>query len=90
MTNQSATELVRQLAEGEITSVELTQTYLDRIERFDGRVRAFLRVDPAAALAQAEEIDHRRKAGKPLGPLAGLPVAVNLSCHALRHAEIIL
>ena len=76
MTNQSATELVRQLAKGEITSAELTQSYLDRIERLDGRVKAFLRVDPAAALAQAEEIDHRRKAGRPLGPLAGLPVAV--------------
>ena len=49
---------------------------MDRIERHDGAVRAFLRVDPAAALAQAEEIDRRRKAGKPLGPLAGLPVAV--------------
>ena len=35
-----------------------------------------MRVDPAAALAQAEEIDRRRKAGKPLGRLAGLPVAV--------------
>jgi aspartyl-tRNA(Asn)/glutamyl-tRNA(Gln) amidotransferase subunit A len=76
MTNQTATELVRQLAEGEITSAALTQTYLDRIERLDGRVKAFLRVDPSAALAQAEEIDRRRKAGKPLGPLAGLPVAV--------------
>ena len=76
MTSQTATELVRQLAEGEITSVELTRSYLDRIERHDGHVKAFLRVDPAAALAQAEEIDRRRKAGKPLGPLAGLPVAV--------------
>ncbi|MFZ1933876.1 MAG: Asp-tRNA(Asn)/Glu-tRNA(Gln) amidotransferase subunit GatA [Thermoguttaceae bacterium] len=76
MTNQTATELVRQLAEGEVTSVELTKSYLDRIERHDGRVKAFLRVNPAAALAQAEEIDRRRKAGKPLGPLAGLPLAV--------------
>jgi aspartyl-tRNA(Asn)/glutamyl-tRNA(Gln) amidotransferase subunit A len=76
MTNQTATELVRQLAEGEITSVELTSSCLDRIERLDSRVKAFLRVDRAAALAQAEEIDRRRKAGKPLGPLAGLPVAV--------------
>ncbi len=76
MTSQTATELVRQLAEGKITSVELAKSYLDRIERHDGRVKAFLRVDPAAALTQAEEIDRRRKAGKPLGPLAGLPVAV--------------
>jgi aspartyl-tRNA(Asn)/glutamyl-tRNA(Gln) amidotransferase subunit A len=76
MTNQTATELVRQLTGGEITSAELTRAYLDRIERLDGSVKAFLRVDPSAALAQAEGIDRRRRAGKPLGPLAGLPVAV--------------
>jgi aspartyl-tRNA(Asn)/glutamyl-tRNA(Gln) amidotransferase subunit A len=76
MTNQTATELLRQLAKGEVTSAKLTQTYLDRIEQLDGRVKAFLRVDGAAALAQAEDIDRRRKAGKSLGPLAGLPVAV--------------
>jgi aspartyl-tRNA(Asn)/glutamyl-tRNA(Gln) amidotransferase subunit A len=76
MSTQTASELVRQLAKGEITSVEVTQSYLDRIEQHDGQVKAFLRVDPSAALAQAEEIDRCRKAGKPLGPLAGLPVAV--------------
>ena len=76
MTDLTATELVRQLAAGEVTSAELTRRCLDRIDRHDGAVRAFLRVDPAAALAQAEEIDRRRKAGKPLGLLAGLPVAV--------------
>jgi aspartyl-tRNA(Asn)/glutamyl-tRNA(Gln) amidotransferase subunit A len=76
MTNLNATELVRQLAAGETTSAELTKSYLDRIERCDGRVKAFLRFDRAAALARAEEIDCRRKAGKPVGRLAGLPVAV--------------
>ena len=39
-------------------------------------MRAFLRVDPEAALARAEEIDRRRAAGQPLGRLAGLPVAI--------------
>jgi aspartyl-tRNA(Asn)/glutamyl-tRNA(Gln) amidotransferase subunit A len=72
----SATQAVRQLIAGEVTSAELTQRYLDRIARHDGSVRAFLRVDAAAVLARAEQIDGRRKAGKPLGRLAGLPVAV--------------
>jgi aspartyl-tRNA(Asn)/glutamyl-tRNA(Gln) amidotransferase subunit A len=76
MISKSASKLVRQLAAGEITSAELTRSYLDRIGCCDGRVKAFLRVDPAAALARAEEIDARRKAGKPVGRLAGLPVAV--------------
>ncbi len=76
MTDLNATELVRQLTAGEVTSAALTKTFLDRIARYDGAVKAFLRVDADAALAQAEAIDYRRKAGKPLGPLAGLPVAV--------------
>jgi aspartyl-tRNA(Asn)/glutamyl-tRNA(Gln) amidotransferase subunit A len=71
-----ATELVRRLTAGEVSSVELAQTFLDRIERHDGAVKAFLRVDRPAALAQAERIDRRRAAGEPLGLLAGLPVAI--------------
>ena len=39
-------------------------------------VRAFLRVDPPAALARAEEIDRRRAAGQAAGPAGRLPVAV--------------
>ena len=46
-------------------------------------MRAFLRVDAEAALGQAADIDRRRKAGKPVGRLAGLPVAVkDLLCAA--------
>ncbi len=76
MLNLTATALVRKLAAGEISSVDLTWACLDRIQRHDGAVRAFLRVDPPAALAQAEAIDRRRRAGQPVGMLAGLPVAV--------------
>ncbi len=74
--DHTATELVADLTAGRTASVELTRAYLDQIERHDGQVKAFLRVDPAAALARAEEIDRRRAAGAPLGRLAGLPVAV--------------
>ncbi|MGA2031884.1 MAG: Asp-tRNA(Asn)/Glu-tRNA(Gln) amidotransferase subunit GatA [Thermoguttaceae bacterium] len=76
LTDQTATALLARLNSAEITSVELTQAFLERIGRLDGSVKAFLRVDSAAALARAEQIDRRRAAGKPLGRLAGLPVAV--------------
>jgi aspartyl-tRNA(Asn)/glutamyl-tRNA(Gln) amidotransferase subunit A len=72
----TATELLGKLLSGEATSVALTEAFLERIGRHDGSVRAFLRVDGQSALARAEAIDARRKAGKPLGRLAGLPVAV--------------
>src|SRR3954454_9423284 len=73
---ETAVEHVRRLEAGEITSVELTEAYLERIQALDGRVGAFLRVDRDQALAQAGDIDKRRAAGKAVGRLAGLPVAV--------------
>jgi aspartyl-tRNA(Asn)/glutamyl-tRNA(Gln) amidotransferase subunit A len=74
--DQTATELLGRLQASEVTSVELTQAFLDRIGQCDNKVKAFLRVDPPSALARAEEIDSRRKAGKPTGRLAGMPVAI--------------
>ena len=45
-------------------------------EAANGTLNAFLTIDRDGALARAAEIDARRKAGKPLGPLAGLPIGV--------------
>src|SRR5262245_47827040 len=73
---ESACEQLRDLQAGTISSVELTQAYLDRISSVDGRVGAFLRVDGERALARAAEIDKRRASKQPVGLLAGLPVAV--------------
>jgi aspartyl-tRNA(Asn)/glutamyl-tRNA(Gln) amidotransferase subunit A len=76
LVRHTASELLAQLNDGRITSVEMTQACLDQIEKHDGRVKAFLRVDPEKALARAAEIDKRRRENKPLGLLAGLPVAI--------------
>lgn len=46
------------------------------IDALDGRVGAFLEVDRAGALQRAEELDRRRARGEPLGPLAGVPIAL--------------
>ncbi len=72
----TATELCQRLRTGEVAAVELTRACLEQIERRDGAIGAFLRVDAEAALQQAQTVDRRRAAGEPLGPLAGLPVAV--------------
>ena len=74
--DQSASELLKSLTAGELTSVELTQTCLERIEQHDAEIGAFLRVDAQRALDQAAAVDRRRQAGESLGPLAGLPIAV--------------
>jgi aspartyl-tRNA(Asn)/glutamyl-tRNA(Gln) amidotransferase subunit A len=76
MIEQSAVELVGCVSRGEISSEALTQTYLDSIRQRDPKIRAFLHVHEPAALEQARAVDAKRKLGAPLGPLAGLPVAV--------------
>jgi len=72
---QTAAEILRELQSGAISAVELAEACLERIEANDHRIGAFLRVD-ADALHQAADIDARRAAKKPIGALAGLPVAV--------------
>ncbi|MDE0735240.1 MAG: Asp-tRNA(Asn)/Glu-tRNA(Gln) amidotransferase subunit GatA [Pirellulaceae bacterium] len=71
-----ATDWLKQLESGTCTSTEITQLYLDQIDRHDATIQAFLHVDHEAALEQARDIDKRRQAGKPVGRLGGLPVAV--------------
>ncbi len=72
----SAVDLVAALRQGDITAVQCTTVFLDRIEATNDTINAFLTVDREGALVRAADIDARRKAGKPLGALAGLPVAL--------------
>src|SRR4051812_45592455 len=74
--DRSAVDLLRDLEARKVSSVELTRAYLDQIQKHDSRIKAFLLVDPDAALARAKEIDDRRAGGQPVGKLSGLPVAI--------------
>jgi aspartyl-tRNA(Asn)/glutamyl-tRNA(Gln) amidotransferase subunit A len=76
LTRQNASVLARAIAEGEVTSREVTQAHLDRIASVDDRVHAFLHVDAEAALATAGRVDAKRASGERLGPLAGVPLAL--------------
>ena len=71
-----AHELVDLLKSGQVTSVELTKAFLDRIEKFNPAVNAYLHVSAESAMATAAEVDRRRAAGEQLPNLAGLPIAV--------------
>ena len=64
------------LSSGEVTSTQLTQAHLDRINEVDASVKAFLHVDAEGALAQAARVDSDRSAGKKVHPLAGVPLAL--------------
>ncbi len=72
----SAIDLVAAVRQGDLSAVQCTEAFLNRIQYCNGAINAFLNVDRAGALSCAERIDIRRRSGQPLGPLAGLPVAV--------------
>ena len=76
LVKKNASELVKLLQSGEITSVELTQAFLDRIAELNPILNSYLHVNTKEALATAAEVDRKRAAGEKLPKLAGLPIAV--------------
>ena len=74
MIERSLSALSLALANREISSVELTQLYLDRINRLDSTFNAFITIDAEKSLTQARAADALRAAGK-AGPITGIPLA---------------
>ncbi len=69
-------QLLDDLRSGQVTSRQLVERCLSRIEALNPTLNAFVLVDADNALARADEIDRRRKAGERLGRLEGIPFAV--------------
>ncbi len=67
--------LTAALTRGEMTAEAVAEQSLARIAAEDGRLRAVITPNPGV-LADARQIDARRAAGQPVGPLAGVPVLV--------------
>jgi aspartyl-tRNA(Asn)/glutamyl-tRNA(Gln) amidotransferase subunit A len=72
--NASLADLSAALAARQVSSVELTRLFLDRIRRFE-EFKAFITVDEEWSLAQARCADERRQRGD-AGALTGIPLAV--------------
>jgi aspartyl-tRNA(Asn)/glutamyl-tRNA(Gln) amidotransferase subunit A len=74
------------LARRELSSQELTTALLDRIERLEPLLNAYITVDAEGALAQARASDERRASEADSGPLDGIPIAVkdNVATAGLR------
>ncbi|KPQ28110.1 MAG: aspartyl/glutamyl-tRNA(Asn/Gln) amidotransferase, A subunit [Marinobacter excellens HL-55] len=64
MHNKSVAELSRELESGKISSVELTQQFLDRLKQEDGKYNSFITISDEQALAEAKSADEMRSAGK--------------------------
>lgn len=72
----AATPSASESSEVPASAAAAVERCLAAIEALDGRVGAFLEVDRDGALRQAEALDLRRARGEPLGPLAGVPIAL--------------
>lgn len=69
-------ELARRMRARAVSSIELTNAFLGRIDAHDGRYRAYARLMADSALEEAARADRELEAGLDRGPLHGIPVAV--------------
>ena len=72
----SVHELVKQVKDAKLTSVEICKLYIERINKFEKDIKAWAHFDKKLLLEKAEEADNYRKSGKPTGSLHGIPVAL--------------
>lgn len=75
MHDKTLTELAKALDSGELSSRELTDHYLQRIEQADASLNSFITVTAEQAQAQADAADQARAKGN-AGWLTGLPLAL--------------
>ena len=76
ITSATATELIESLQNGSVSSVEITQAFIERIKAVDSKVHAFLHLDEEDMLSQAKNSDQRREKGKLLSRMDGVPVGL--------------
>ena len=80
LTDLTVKESLQALTEGQVSSVELTQAYLTRIDAHEARLHAFITLTPEKALQAAKDADEKRarlaKGAEPMPALLGLPLAV--------------
>ena len=71
-----AAEAAAAISVGEVSSEELVQSCLQRIDELEPTVAAWVHLDRELALRQARSADAERRSGRPVGPLHGVPVGV--------------
>ncbi len=76
MSFPSIFEIAGEVRAGRVTARAVTEAALSRVARLDGDINAFTAVTGHRALAAAEAVDADLAAGRPVGPLAGVPFAV--------------
>src|SRR5437870_3716415 len=81
VTDWTVETLGRAIAARKISPIEGTRACLDRIERLDGGIHAFITVDAEGAVASARALQAELAQGRSRGPLHGVPLAYKDLCH---------
>jgi len=76
---ESALDLAAKIKSGEMSSVELTELYIDRIEKYDGEINAVIVRLFDEAREDAARADQAQANGQDLGPLHGVPMTIKES-----------
>lgn len=77
-------EVQRDLKDKRRSAKEITEHYIDRLEKTEPQIGSFLALSTSDALRQAAAVDEAIAAGEPIGPLAGVPVAIKVCKHIFR------
>lgn len=72
----SAIDIARRVRRADITARQVVEAFLSRIEDLQPRLNAFTQILSDIALDQARSVDEAVRAGRRVGPLAGVPIAV--------------
>src|SRR5688572_5456680 len=78
-THLSARQMAARIRDESITAVDLLEAHLDQIDRWNPKLNAFVTIDKDRARRQARQADDAVKAGRPLGPLHGVPLTIKSS-----------
>jgi Asp-tRNA(Asn)/Glu-tRNA(Gln) amidotransferase A subunit family amidase len=79
LTQIPAWQMAARVRDGRTSAVDLLEAHLDKIRRWNPKLNAFVTVDDSRARLQAKDADDAVRAGRPLGPLHGVPVTIKSS-----------
>jgi len=78
---ESLTAVAESIRAGKLSPVEAVERCLERVGKWDGRIRAFITLDEEGAIRSARVLEAEAAAGRWRGPLHGVPVGFKDLCH---------
>src|SRR5436190_426514 len=79
LTHLPAWQMAARVGDRSVSAIDLLEAHLDKIKRWNPKLNAFVTVDEQRGRLQAKEADEAVTAGRPLGPLHGVPITIKSS-----------